>query len=203
MYPNGKAEMMCALICNVGSACSQTKIPWIQGFCDCRTDVSDDVHDVDDVDDVDEASAGSVRTEVTGCSAHKGYRLVTSVGMCVKFVTVSASYPDGKAVCEAEPGGRVVHVDTNAKIEAVEAIHRTEYGKYPFYIGLNDEPNYPRGDFRWTDGTRVRDNNWGPGQPDNNYNDNCVVTTTDFIWTDLYCSDKLPIICEITSFILA
>ena len=70
---------------------------------------------------------------------------------------------------------------------------------YSFYIGLNDEPTYARGDFRWTDGTPVTDNNWDDGQPDNNNNDNCVVIATwrNYKWVDRYCLEMFPYICEI------
>ncbi len=88
-------------------------------------------------------------------------------------------------------------IDTNKNVIAYT---NSISASHSFYIGLNDEPTYARGDWRWADGTTDDTaDNWDTGQPDNNNFDDCAVIAhwRSYKWIDLYCSDKFEYICEI------
>ena len=53
------------------------------------------------------------------------------------------------------------------------------------WIGLNDIDT--EGMFVWADGSSSSYRNWGPGQPDNSNEEDCVHLRADTLWNDLPC----------------
>ncbi|XP_048257296.1 uncharacterized protein LOC125382957 [Haliotis rufescens] len=123
------------------------------------------------------------------------YRQVESIGMCVKFVTAHDNYGHQRALCEAQPRGRVVNLDTSAKIAAIDTIHRADYKNKGFFIGLT---RVMGGDYQWTGGFRVTAAKWAPREPGKHKNDLCVLQAPwfDYRWDDIYCTDAFGIICN-------
>ena len=112
----------------------------------------------------------------SGCDA------ITSEGTCFKYFSVSGiTWAAAKQECET--GGYYL-----AKITSLEEETLIYEGVTDpkCIIGLSDIEN--EGTFVWTDGSNSSYMPWGPNQPDNSNNEDCVVALSLGEWNDSPCS---------------
>ncbi|XP_047498037.1 perlucin-like protein isoform X1 [Penaeus chinensis] len=123
---------------------------------------------------------------------------------CVQFRTQSATWHDMYNVC-FNIGADIVKLDdANFMYYLVKFIKENKLDGHTYWIGASDEGH--EGDFRWTDGTKVKMGTpfWGDHadqvqEPDGGTNQNCVYLDKDdhFFMIDYTCDGKLSVICEI------
>ena len=65
-------------------------------------------------------------------------------------------------------------------------------------IGATIPPESTRCSWKWTDQTAWNYTNWGPGQPNEDINEQCVTIWRDrqSKWNDVRCSDAKPFVCK-------
>jgi len=114
---------------------------------------------------------------------------------CYQYQPQHTSWDDAQALCETM-GAHLVAVSSQVEnwfvfILTGGDIFQPIAGEYG-WIGLNGPSS------TWVNGEPLNYTNWGPGEPNTNW-EGCVITETATAiatWNDVPCSNNYPSICE-------
>jgi hypothetical protein len=117
------------------------------------------------------------------------------------FCLRDRNWSDSRNSCTGQGGGRyrLVIINDMAEQTFVQAEAGALAGRW--WIGLDD--NDTEGDFRWVDGTPQRNggtiisyDNFAPGEPNNDWGEDCGEIRAGGLWNDRECNDDNNFICE-------
>ncbi|XP_022092945.1 alpha-N-acetylgalactosamine-specific lectin-like [Acanthaster planci] len=130
------------------------------------------------------------------CLCPRGW--VTHGHHCYLYVPQPESFNTAESLCVARGlPGRPSHLasvlDEAEASFLADLIKRS--GSTPHaWIGLLDIAL--EGYWSWLDGSPLSSTQWGPGQPDNSGNEDCVFLRTDSTWNDYVCESSVVYICK-------
>eukprot|EP00117_Sycon_ciliatum_P008894 scpid15029/ scgid11407/ Macrophage mannose receptor 1; C-type lectin domain family 13 member D; C-type lectin domain family 13 member D-like; Macrophage mannose receptor 1-like protein 1 len=116
-----------------------------------------------------------------------------------EFSDVRMGYDEAYINC-TQQGGDLLIVNSKAEQKFVTGmVTRGDVSEY-VWMGLSDQDRERY--WRWADGTplsRTRYSNWGPSQPNNYKNEDCVaIHSSDSMWYDRSCDEPHSFVCEVT-----
>jgi hypothetical protein len=141
---------------------------------------------------IDAAPGGDARRDAAmpdtrACTGGDGHA-TDATGNCFVFFLGPKTWVEGKAACEALPGGKFAKITSAAQNVVIEGL---AHGHATFF-GATDSAT--EGTFLWTDGTPLTYNNFRAGVPDNGgnvYQEDCLIIegnkTPDDTWDDRPC----------------
>ena len=164
------------------------------GFAACGADCDDgdpEVHPgAPEVcgDGVDQDCSG-LPDDGPGCDCREVLRGQRRYHVCNR----PASWAESMERCEGLGAGLVIVDDEAEQSWLVETILRA--APQPYWIGLSDRVEEDR--FVWWDGDPAEYEAWGPGQPNNAGEEDCVILYDETnAWNDRPCGDRYAAICE-------
>ncbi|XP_072028026.1 echinoidin-like [Amphiura filiformis] len=142
-------------------------------------------------------------------------------GNCYRFFGAAKTWDNAEAHCQElfihSAQGHLVSIHSDAELDFVLQLWQSSLIKTSqvtctytrtdqnpsnsILLGFNDKTT--EGTFVWSDGTENDYNVWGPNQPDNSGNEDCVVfinsSTNGPIWNDIPCAwdTDLPYVCKL------
>eukprot|EP00117_Sycon_ciliatum_P007514 scpid20721/ scgid10588/ Macrophage mannose receptor 1; C-type lectin domain family 13 member D; C-type lectin domain family 13 member D-like; Macrophage mannose receptor 1-like protein 1 len=112
------------------------------------------------------------------------------------FSAVRVDYDTAYINCSAQGGDLYI---ANTKKEDQFVLGNIASGSAYVWIGLSDADR--EGYYRWADGSYLQYTNWGPSQPNNYNNEDCVALhSEDDRWYDRSCDEPHAFICEVPLF---
>jgi hypothetical protein len=114
---------------------------------------------------------------------------------CMRITSGEMSGTDAEEYCQEQgEEGHLVRISSDEENESVAELVWDELGEVPepeVWIGLNDLSD--EGSHIWYDGSGSEYRNWGPGQPNNSGESDCVTLSLidedgwDNMWNDEQC----------------
>ncbi|XP_048244106.1 uncharacterized protein LOC125376198 [Haliotis rufescens] len=131
------------------------------------------------------------------CPRHDGFVYLNNSGLCIKVFTTLKSWTDARTFCR-ENRLHLVLLDTQDKINSINAHLEDQLNTTSFSIGLHLEPENNGISYNWIDGGTLGNTNWLPSQPDG-YG-LCVQLAKDkemgIGWQNVNCGVKSGYVCE-------
>jgi hypothetical protein len=126
-----------------------------------------------------------------------GYNL-TKNGFCMKFVSDKHGPKEAAEQQCQKDGGHLLNIDSEVKYKDVTGLLNGFSGAGIWIDGHRKDVNSP---WKYTYGSQNGFFKWLSGQPNNNYNELCLIivfSSGDINWRDSSCTSSYYSICEIT-----
>jgi len=123
-----------------------------------------------------------------GCSGPTAFG-----GHAYYFCASNKRFGEASDACEAMGG----HLVTITSSDEDEFVHGLVTSGQDIWIGLTDKDS--EGAFYWVNGESYTYTNWGEGQPDDSWGEDCVEKYGGSgFWNDNDCKQKNSFVCEVS-----
>ncbi|XP_035692582.1 macrophage mannose receptor 1-like [Branchiostoma floridae] len=126
-------------------------------------------------------------------ACRNGYKIHNNI--CYKAFNMEMTFLDASSTCRTEGGTLAMPKDAGTD-DFLVSLKKDVAERGRFWFGLADRRQ--EGVWEWVDGTPLEGYSaWGPGEPNNNNDEDCVLYYDGKTWNDEKCSSAKKFICEL------